>query len=108
MSKSQKAEISDASGAPGVSVRFRIGWCDGRYTVSIPSYDGGEVVRAEVADALLNSLKVCSAILAGYARKGLVLEEDSFRIAETQQSITVGQALDGADAALASSREVRL
>jgi multidrug efflux pump subunit AcrA (membrane-fusion protein) len=32
--------------------RFRVSWRDGAYRVSIPDFDGGDVVRAEAYDAL--------------------------------------------------------
>jgi hypothetical protein len=36
--------------------RFTITWRDGAYYVSIPNYNGGEVVRAEIADELMIAL----------------------------------------------------
>lgn len=36
--------------------RFTITWRAGAYYVSIPNYQGGEVVRAEIADDLLAAL----------------------------------------------------
>lgn len=37
--------------------RFRISWKDGAYKVSIPDYDGGEVVRAEDYDRTREALE---------------------------------------------------
>jgi hypothetical protein len=37
--------------------RFTITWRDARYFVSIPEYQGGEVVRAEVHDARVAELE---------------------------------------------------
>ena len=36
--------------------RFRISWVNSEYKVSIPNYQGGEVVRAEIADAWREAL----------------------------------------------------
>ena len=36
--------------------RFRISYRDGAYMVSIPNYDGGEVVRADLYDATNKTL----------------------------------------------------
>jgi hypothetical protein len=47
--------------------RFRINWhADGaRYTVSIPNYDGGEVVSADVVDQLLVTIDEIDRQLSG-------------------------------------------
>lgn len=37
--------------------RFNITWKAGRYLVSIPNYKGGDVVDADVADALVKALE---------------------------------------------------
>jgi enamine deaminase RidA (YjgF/YER057c/UK114 family) len=40
-----------------IPTRFHITWRDGRYFVSIPNYDGGEVVRADIADRMAAALE---------------------------------------------------
>jgi hypothetical protein len=37
--------------------RFTIAWLGSRFHVSIPNYQGGEVMRAEIADELLETLR---------------------------------------------------
>jgi hypothetical protein len=37
--------------------KFRITWSDGRYFVSIPNYEGGEVVRSDIAERMAEALK---------------------------------------------------
>jgi hypothetical protein len=37
--------------------KFRITWKDGRYFVSIPNYEGGEVVRADIAERMAEALE---------------------------------------------------
>lgn len=55
------------------------------------------------APELYEALEQCSAILAGYARKGIVSEQDAFQIRESGLSITTAAALDNADAALSKA-----
>ena len=48
--------------------RFSITWKRGAYYVSIPNYQGGEVVRAEIVDALVKALEA--------AREYIAVEDD--------------------------------
>lgn len=43
--------------------RFKITWSDGRYLVSIPNYNGGEVVDAAIADTLVQALEAANGYL---------------------------------------------
>lgn len=48
--------------------RFTIRWVDGMYRVSIPEYDGGEVVTAEAYDRLRQiAAETAAAIMLGVA-----------------------------------------
>jgi hypothetical protein len=44
--------------------RFRISWDNGAYYVSIPNYQGGEVVPASIADDLVKALELAEDILS--------------------------------------------
>lgn len=48
--------------------RFTIRWFDGMYRVSIPEYEGGEVVKAEAYDRLRQiAAEAAAAIMLGVA-----------------------------------------
>ena len=49
--------------------RFRITWNKTYYSVSIPNYEGGEVVRAEAYDALKRSHDELISMLRGISRQ---------------------------------------
>jgi hypothetical protein len=65
--------------------RFRISWDKGAYYVSIPNYQGGEVVPASIADDLVKALEEALAVIqdcVGYSHSGDPWEENAFDMGE--------------------------
>lgn len=50
--------------ASKMPAKFRITWRDGAYFVSIPNYDGGEVVPVDIVERMAEALKECQSALA--------------------------------------------
>lgn len=50
--------------------KFHITWSDGRYFVSIPNYEGGFVVRADIAERMAEALERSLSWLTSYPGDG--------------------------------------
>ena len=62
--------MKDGERGEGKALRFRIAWRNGEYKVSIPNYEGGEVVEASAYDSSQATIRELVEALEGYATCG--------------------------------------